>query len=232
MKLKLAVIIALILIIIGAVYLSFDKIALFVLSKFYNIDVSYKEMVKDREKGYSFEDLKIMNRKMGIGFFSGRATLRRLPTSSIFKSLNFDFKFKDVHFVREKSEDRKKAYDTLEGLVAVPFEGRWTYKEISGIVEIFSNGITLKNFTADGKEIRLLVSGDLYYNNVVNADITIYFSKDVLKDIPPELHSIIMKDEPQEWKSFSVNLKGDYRTPSVQVSGKKFRLNIGTIVMN
>ena len=57
-------------------------------------------------------------------------------------------------------------------------------------------------------------------------------TKDVLKDIPPEFSSVIMKEEANEWKSFSVKLKGDLRSPSVQISGKLFRLNIGTMVVN
>jgi hypothetical protein len=36
-----------------------------------------------------------------------------------------------------------------------------------------------------------------------------------------------MRDDRPGWKSFTVSLKGDYKSPSIQLSGKFFRLNIG-----
>lgn len=232
MKFKVLIICMVILIVAYTAYFSFDKIFIFTLSKFYGVNVSYTSLAKDKINGYSFENLKILNKHIGIGFFSARANIKLNKTTSILKSLDIDFKFKDVHFIRVNPEESKTIYDSLNKVVAIPFEGRWAYKDMSGTVEIFSNGLTLKNFSADGKDIRLSLAGDIFYNNKVNMDITIYFSKGVLKDIPPELSSVIMKDEPQEWKSFSVKMQGDYRSPSLQISGKLFRLNINTILMN
>jgi hypothetical protein len=212
------------------VYLNFDKIALFAISKLYSQDISYKHLAKDTTKtGLILEDLRIMNKALGVGFFSQRATIKPAWGAGWLKSALLDFKFKDVHFLKKQVDENKTAYDTLSQLIAMPFEGRWMYKEVSGLVEIFSNGITIKRFSADGKEMRLIVTGDLYYNKIVDVDVTIYFSKEVLKEVPPELYSVIMRDEPNEWKSFSVKIKGDLNSPSVQVTGKMFRLNFGTV---
>ena len=213
-------------------YLNFDRIALFAISKLYSQEVSYKHMAKDPiDAGMIFEDLRIMNRRLGVGFFSQRAVIKHAWGTGWLKSALLDFKFKDVHFLKNRTNENKTTYDTLSQLIAMPFEGRWMYKEVSGLVEIFSNGITIKRFSADGKEMRFIVTGDLYYNNIVDVDVTIYFSKEVLKEIPPELHSVIMQDEPNEWKSFSVKIKGDLSSPSVQVTGKMFRLNFGTVTV-
>ena len=231
MKLKSIIICAVILTAAVAAYMSFDRIAVFALSKFYGIDISYKSLNKNPRDGYVFEDFKVINKKMALGFFSSRAALKPVKKPDFMKSLNIDFKFKDAHFIKLKTEKVKTMYDKLEELVAIPFEGRWRYKDIDGSVEIFSNGLTLKKLCANGKELRLLISGDIYYNNTMDADITIYFSKEILKDIPKELHSVLMKEEPEEWKSFSVKIKGDYRSPSIQISGKLFRLNIGTVTV-
>jgi hypothetical protein len=228
MKFKILGLIALILVLAAVIFLSFDRIILFTLSKLYALDISYKSKTRDFHSGYAFEDLKIFNKRMDIGFFSSRATLKPVWKSDFLKSLDLDFKFRDVHFLKSTAYRKENTYDTLETLVAIPFEGRWTYKDMSGTVEMFSNGLTLKRFAANGREIRLFLSGDLYYNNTLDMELTIYFSNHVLRDIPPELSSLIMKDEPEEWKSFSVGLKGDYRSPAVQISGKLFRLNIGT----
>lgn len=214
-----------------AVYLNFNRIALFTVSKLYSQDISYKHMAKDPKDGFVFEGLKVMNSRMGLGFFSQRATIKPAWGADWLKSVLLDFKFKDVHFLKNRTNKNKATYDTLSQLIAMPFEGRWMYKQVSGLVEIFSNGITIRRFSADGKEMRLIVTGDLYYNNVVDVDVKIYFSKNVLKEIPPELYSVIMQDEPNEWKSFSVKIKGDLNSPSIQVTGKIFRLNFETIVV-
>lgn len=214
------------------VYSAFDKIALFALSKLYDFDISYKNMAREKQVGFVFENLRIVNKKLGLGFYSQRAMLKPVWETNFLKTINFDFKFKDVHFIKGREEKLKTKYNTLSELVSIPFEGRWTYKDISGHAEIFSNGLTLKKFSANGKEIRLMLSGDIFYNSAVDAEISMYFSKEVLKDVPPELHSVIMREEPDEWKSFSVKLKGDLNSPSIQASGKLFRLNIGTVVMN
>jgi hypothetical protein len=213
------------------IYLNFDRIAIFAASKLYSIDISYKHMNKDPKAGLVFEDLRVMHRKLGLGFFSLRATVKPSLGKDWLKNVLVDFKFKDVHFLKNKADEKKAAYDTISQLVAMPFEGRWMYKEVSGLVEIFSNGITIKRFSANGKEMRLSVSGDFYYNNVIDSDITVYFSRDVLKEVPPELHSVIMQDEPDEWKSFSVKVKGDLSSPAIQITGKLFRLNFGTVTM-
>jgi hypothetical protein len=232
MKIKILIITAIILAALIIAYLSLDKIIIFTLSKFYNLNISYTAMNKSPQDGYVFENLKIVNRNMGLGFFSARATLKPVQKISFLKSLDVDFKFRDAHFIKSAKDKPKAEYDSLKGVVAVPFEGRWTYKDISGTVEIFSNGFTLKKFLASGSQIKLFVSGDIFYAGMVDVNITAAFSKDALKDIPPELHSVIMNEEPEEWKSLSVKLKGDYRSPSVQIYGKLFKLNVNSIVTN
>lgn len=231
MKQGLIIIFAIILVLLSALYLSFDKIAIFALSKLYGINISYTALSKDKVNGYTFENLKILNKQPGFGFFSARSNLKLNRTTSLLKSLDIDFKFRDVHFIRPNAEKTGSMYDSLDKLVAIPFEGRWAYRDVSGTIEIFSNGLTLRSFAANGSEIRISLAGDIFYNSTINMDITIYFSKSVLKDIPDELSSVIMQDEPQGWKSFSVNTKGDYRSPSVKVSGRLFRLNVGTMVV-
>lgn len=231
MKFWVMGIIVAVLITSAVIYFSFDKIAVYVISRLYDLDISYKKVGRSASAGYAFENMKLINKKMGIGFYSAQGSLKPVWNSRFLRSLDVEFKFKDVHFIKAKTDEVRARYETLDEIVSMPFEGRWQYKEVFGEVEIFSNGITVKKFSAEGREIRLIISGDIYYNNVVNTDITIYFSKEVLKDIPPELSGVIMKDEPREWKSFSVKMKGDLDSPSLQITGKMFRLNVGTIVM-
>jgi hypothetical protein len=233
MSMRKKIIIACILAMLAVVAVagSLDRIVIFVLSRFYSTDVSYRSMNKDSQEGFVFEGLKVMNKKIGFGLFAARASFKPVKRLDFWRSLDLDIKLKDVHFIKQKGEAQKPFYGKPEELVAMPFEGRWTYRDVTGGIEIFSNGITLKKFSANGNQIRLFVSGDIFYNSAIDANITILFSKEVLKDIPPELHSVVMNEEPRDWKSFSVKLKGDMRSPAMQVSGKLFRLNIGTVIV-
>ena len=208
-----------------------DRMALFALSRFYGTDISYKAMTRDPAEEYVFEGIKVMNKRIGFGIYSSRASFKPVKRLDFWKSMDFDLKFKDVHFVKLRGESPKTSYGSPEDIVSMPFEGRWKYRDITGSVEIFSNGITLKKFTANGNQIRLFISGDIFYDSVIDTNITILFSREVLKDIPQELHSVIMNEEPKDWKSFSVNLKGNISSPALQISGRLFRLNVGTVVV-
>ena len=80
---------------------------------------------------------------------------------------------------------------------------------------------------AIGDEIKLSIKGTVSDENIINTDITIYFSDKVTGRVPEELSRVLMRDEDGGWKSLAVNLKGNYNTPSIEVAGKLFRLKIG-----
>ena len=125
-------------------YLNFDRIALFAVSKLYSQDISYRHLDKDPNAGLIFEDLRIINSKLGVGFFSQRATIKSAWGASWLKSALLDFKFKDVHFLKKKADENKTDHDALSQLISMPFEGRWMYKDVSGFVNFTSS--TLLNW--------------------------------------------------------------------------------------
>ena len=139
MKKRITAILLIILLASTVIYLSFDKIALFVMYKFYGTDVSYRSMTKDTRDGYMFESLKVMNKKEGFGFYCAHASIKPLKRTDFWNSLDFDFKFKDAHFIKQKADTAKPSYGKPEELAAMPFEGRWKYRDITGSVEMFSN---------------------------------------------------------------------------------------------
>ena len=94
--------------IIGAclftVYLNFDRVALFTLSRLYDLDISYKNLTKEKLDGYVFENLRVMNKKMGLGFYSQRATIKSSWKRDFLKTINIDFKFKDAKYSENRME--------------------------------------------------------------------------------------------------------------------------------
>lgn len=212
---KFIVIVALV---ASALYLSSNRIAVYFFSKAYNLDIAYKNLKGSYFKKVMFDNLNVIDRKNGIGFFAKSADIR--PGAII------DFCLRDVHFIK-KGDEPAATYDNLTGLVSIPFSSRWTYKELSGKIRPSRRGIDVDGLIATSDEIKLSLTGAIYYDNTIKSDIVIYFSDKLIEKIPDELSKIVLRDEKDGWKSLSVKLEGNYNMPSIQVSGKLFRLNIG-----
>ncbi len=218
----------LILLALGAavVYSSLDRIAVYLFAKSRNLEISYKKSFPFYTGELKCRSLTVLDRATGMGFFS---------ESAVFKpgwnnGLSLGFALKRVHFIKKDTEKPAEDYDDLMQMVAMPFNSRWLYKEISGEIAFFDGGVKVRKFNAANEELKLSFTGDIYDNNTVKSDITIYFADSVVSKIPAGLTKVILADENNGWKSLSVHLEGNYKAPSIQVSSKRFRLNIKTVV--
>jgi len=212
-------IIALILI-TAVIYISFDRIAVYLIAKTNNLDISYQNLNRSG-RNFVFKDFKVTNKALGLGISAGSAAIRP-------KLKGYDFALIDVRFLKKHSEEAS-SYENLAGLVAAPFKGDWIYKEIEGEVVSSRDAIEVKKLNAVSDEIKLRISGTFRHDNTIDADIAIYFAADLTKKIPEELSKVILADEGSGWRSLSVRLAGNYTKPSIQVSSKLFRLNIKSV---
>lgn len=206
-------------------YIFSDRVIIYGASKMYNLDISYKSFKMASFKEFEFRDMSFIAKRFGLGLFSKYATINLVREKVGGPSI--EFCLRDVRFIRDERE-KAAGYDTLSGLVSAPFNSSWSYKEISGRLRPSKKSLSVEKLTATSDEIRLLFTGDLYYDKTLKSDITIYFSDKLIEKIPPELSNVVLRDEQDRWKSLSVSLNGDYKSPSIQVMGKLFRLNIGT----
>ncbi|MFA5145844.1 MAG: hypothetical protein WC515_00470 [Candidatus Omnitrophota bacterium] len=189
------------------------------------LDIAYKDAGNVWFTRFVFADLRVAERKSGVGFSAEAADIRiRLRKGSI----SADFNFRGVRLIREKGA-RESSYDSIDGLVASPFASSWKYETISGTAERREDGLILKDVRAVSDDIRLSVNGALHKDATVDADIMIYFSPNITRKVPEELTKVVLTDEPEGWKSISVKLNGNYLAPSIQLSSKLFRLNIRSV---
>jgi len=211
----------------------FDRIAIYIFAKGNGLNISYKEIERRSTGAFVFKGLSVSEEKSGRGLAADTADIKlgKVTKKLLGGPVRVRFDMHGVRFITQaKAGTGTAAYDSLTGLVAVPFDGKWSYDSISGTVERYPDKLLIKDLLANGKEIRLKISGDIYYNiNSVKLDITAYFSEPVLAKLPRELSGPLLNDESDGWKSFSVHLSGDLTTPSVSVTGKLFRLNIREI---
>lgn len=211
--------------IIAILFLFSGTIAIYIFSKTHNVAVSYKDLRVSFLNGLVFNDLNVHDNATGLGIFAKHANIKVRFSDPFFRNITLGLDLADVNFVKGHAKDAG-LYDTLSGLVSVPFESRWQYKKISGSIRTKRDGTELKDFKAASEDIRLAFSGDVYNDDTIKFDIAIYFSGTVTAKIPEELSGVILTREPDGWSGLVVRLEGDYKTPAIQVSSKLFRLNI------
>ena len=78
--------------------------------------------------------------------------------------------------------------------------------------------------------MKVFLKGILFYSqDRADIGVTIQFSPDLLKKIPRELSETVLKGSADGWKSLSVDLKGSFKSPSIEVTGRLFKLSIKEI---
>ncbi len=211
---------------IACIIIFYGHIAVFVFARSNDIDISYKQLITGGFNEFVFKDLKAIERKRGIGILSSGASVKLVFNKLPFVKTAADFSLNDVQFIRKGSE-KEASYNNIDELIAIPFNSLSRYKTISGKVRAIRDGVSVKNFLATGDTIKFSFDGTLTYGNVIDADISIYFDRELTGRIPPELTSMVLRDESDGWKSLTIKLEGDLAKPSIRVTGKLFRLNIG-----
>lgn len=220
--------IALPILIAAALFLIFfDRIAVAVLSRAFDVDVSYGRIWNIHYREFLFDDLKVVYKKKGVGISARSSNVRPFFTKNFPRSMAFDILLKDISFIKKEAKAEK--YDTLDGLLALPFGSQLIYPSVKGRIECFPDRVSVEDFTASGSDVKLTFKGDIYYDRKVDGEVRVHFSGDILKKIPDEIAGVLLADEGAGWKGLSVKLSGDYASPSVQFTGKMFRLSIKNV---
>ncbi|MFA6078478.1 MAG: hypothetical protein WC779_01895 [Candidatus Omnitrophota bacterium] len=230
MKIKNILLLILALIAAGIVllYIFSPNILIHTISSSNGFDAAYRSITNNFYKELVITDLKLVQKNSAIGISAKKAYI--LPISdelSVWKTA-IKFSLRDVSFISAAGSQKEK-YDDLAALVAAPFKSHWIYKEISGIIIPIDGGIRVKDLEVKGDDMRVSFTGDIFQNKTLDVSVTIYFSNKLTSKIPDEMLNSMLKDENDGWKSLSVDLKGDYSSPSIQVTGKQFRLNIRSV---
>ena len=142
--------------------------------------------------------------------------------------LTIDIYLRDVRI--SKKGTVAETYENLGALISAPFDGTLKYREINGVVRPLPGRILIDNLTADGEDIKVTLKGVFFYTeDRADLDVVIQFSQNLLKKIPKELSDTILKESADGWKSLSIKLKGSFKSPAIELTGKLFRLSIKEI---
>ena len=204
----------------------YKPVTVFIFARANHIDIEYKKLNAGGINEFVFEGLKAVGQKKGMGLYSSNARIKFIFNGLDLRNTVANFTLKDVRFIN-KGIEKETSYSNIDGLVAIPFSSLWSYKEVSGKIGLIQDGICIKNFIATGDIIKFSFDGTLTRDQNINADIGVYFAEKLTGKIPPDLTNMVLKDEGVGWKSLKVKLEGDLAKPSISVTGKLFRLNIG-----
>jgi len=190
------------------------------------LDIGYDRLKEPGPFGMSFAGLAITDRSKGIGIRADDARLKFGWTGPDPRRISVGFDLRGVKLLK-LAHKPAPSYDTLDGLVAMPFSAGAAYDSITGNVRFRAGDITITGFMAKSPDIRLSFNGTIKRDDTIDSDIVIYFSDNLTGRIPPELTKLVLTQESPGWKSLSVKLRGNYSMPTIHLSSKLFRLHIG-----
>ncbi len=209
-----------------AVFFFYGHAAVYVFAKANNMEIAYKQLRVLRMNEFLFDGLTVRQKKSGMGLFATSARVGFSWKGADVRRIATAFDLKMVNFLTGASA-KPLSYSNIDGLVAAPFNSAWTYESISGKIYQEPDGVRIEDLMARSNELKMRLAGTLKDASRISSDITIYFADSLTGTIPPEYLGMVLKNEEPGWKSLSVRLEGDFAKPSIQVSGKLFRLNIG-----
>ena len=183
-------------------YLAIPRISIALLAKSYDLNISYK---------------------------SARFTPHLLAKK--IRDFKVDVDLRDVRI--SKKGAIAGAYESIGALVSAPFDGSLKYKSIKGVIRPRLGYIIIDDLVAEADDMKVALKGTFFYaEERADLAVVIQFSKNLLGKIPPELSETILKDSPDGWKKLSINLKGSFKSPAIEVTGKLFRLSIKEVSGN
>ena len=204
----------------------YARIAVAIFAASNKIDISYRGLRARSLVDFEFTDLRAVRKNGGPGLASSNARFKLILSAPGAKGVTIDFILKKVNFITPGGS-KEASYNNIDGLIAMPFSTLFNYREISGKITQSPDGLYIDGLKATGDSMKLSFTGLITRDNNIKADIGIFFEPKLAEKIPPELASMVLSNSDGGWRSLNVKLEGDLTKPSIQVTSKLFRLNIG-----
>lgn len=208
-----------------AVFFFYGHAVVYIFAKANTMEIAYRQLKVTRMNEFLFDGLTV-KQKGGMGLFAASARVDFSWKSADLRRIATAFDLKKVNFLTG-APGKPQSFNNIDGLVAAPFNSAVQYENISGKIYQEPDGVRIEDLMARSSQLKMRLTGTLKDDSRISSDITIYFADSLTGKIPAEYLLMVLKDEGPGWKSLSVRLEGDFAKPSIQVSGKLFRLNIG-----
>ena len=100
------------------------------------------------------------------------------------------------------------------------------FREIEGVLQLHKNAFFLKDVYAYNDKMRIRGSGWVDNDGSLDCNINFSFSKDVTDIIPDAVKTALLTYEGEGWMGIALKVKGNYKKPTLHISGDTLKLNI------
>ena len=100
------------------------------------------------------------------------------------------------------------------------------FEEIGGGLQFRKDTVYIKDAYAYNDAIRIKGSGWIDKNGMLDCDVNFLFHKDITDKMPDAVKTVLLTREDGGWMGISFKVHGNYKKPSLHITGNKLELNI------
>lgn len=168
----------------------------------------------------SLEDVSIIG-ESGRLYYCKTFNLRYNLGDLLFKKREFFFTIKDIKLYKNIG-----LLDSIADMLVITTMPDIEFNEIDGTLRVYKNAILVKNFYTCNDNMRIKGNGWIYNDGVLDCNVSFSFSKTVTNMIPDAVKSTLLTHEDEEWMGITLKVKGNYKKPSLHITGDMLKLNI------
>lgn len=139
----------------------------------------------------------------------------------LFKKREFFFVLKDI-----KLYQHMRLLDSVADMLVISTMPDVEFKGIEGVLQLHKSATFIKNVYAHNDRMRIRGSGWIDNNGSLDCNVSFSFSKDVTDIVPDVVKAALLKYEGDEWMGIAFGVKGNYKKPSLYITGDTLKLNI------
>jgi hypothetical protein len=166
------------------------------------------------------EDVTIID-KSGRLYYCKTFNLRYNLANLLFKKRDFFFDLKNI-----KSYRNIELLDSVTNMLVISAIPDVEFKEMKSTLQLHKNSIFIKNLYAYNNKMRIRGSGWIDSNGSLDCDVKFSFSKDITGMVPALVKTALLQYEDEGWMGIALKVKGNYKKPSLHITGDTLKLNI------
>ena len=116
--------------------------------------------------------------------------------------------------------------DSVASMLVISKMPDLEFEEIKCSLRLGKNLLYIKNAYAYNDLMRIKGSGSIDNAGKLDCDINFSFYKEITDKVPKAIRAIILQDEEEGWMRISFKARGNYKTPSLHITGNRLEMNI------
>ncbi len=166
------------------------------------------------------EDVSITD-KSGRLYYSKTADIKYNLIGLLFRKGGLSFDLKDIRFYGNIG-----ILDSMADILIISKMPGIEFEEISGFLQVRNGTVYMRDIYAHNDSMRIKGGGWIDKNGLLDCDISFSFSRAMTDKVPDVVKETLLKRESKGWMSISFKARGNYKKPSLHLSGDRLKVNI------